>query len=127
MHTPWPWTIEQDDELQGMPFIPIFAPSASGEKRICEVAPGLLADGIFAITEETRANARLIAAAPDLLEALDKIFSIVSYVNIHGVGKQPEATPEIGPQPLRCPHEEFWRLFQQIGKLSSDALAKAEP
>lgn len=70
MRTPGPWTIEQDDMLQGMPFIPIFAPSASGEKRICEVAPELLADGTFTITEETRTNARLIVASPTLLNMI---------------------------------------------------------
>jgi hypothetical protein len=60
----------------------------------------------------------------ELRDALDKIFSIVSYVNIHGVGEQPEPTPEIGPQAMRCQPEEFWRLFQQIGTLASEALAK---
>lgn len=71
--TPGPWTIEQDDAFQGMPFIPIFAPSGDiGEKRICEVAPELLADGTFAITDETRANARLIVAVPELLSVLRK-------------------------------------------------------
>lgn len=75
--------------------------------------------------EEQIANALLISASPELLDALDKILSIVSYINVHGVGEQPEPTPEIGPQATRCPPSEFWRLFQQIGKLSSQALAKA--
>jgi hypothetical protein len=59
-------------------------------------------------------------------DALDEIFSIVSYINIHGVGEQPEPTLESGPQPMRCPSGEFQWLFQRIGKLSSDALAKTE-
>lgn len=63
-------------------------------------------------------------AAPDMRAALDKIFSYVSYVNIHGVGEQPE--PNGLPQPMRVPPDEFARIFQEIGKLASSALSKAE-
>lgn len=66
----------------------------------------------------------LSAAAPEMLEALDRIFSYVSYVNIHGVGDQPESNGL--PQPMRVPPDEFARIFQEIGKLASSALSKAE-
>lgn len=78
------------------------------------------------VTEYVRAD---LCRAPDpvrekLVEALDRIFSYVSYVNIHGVGDQPE--PNGHPQPLRVPPDEFWRIFQEIGSLASGALAVAE-
>lgn len=80
MFTPGPWTVEQDDAFQGMPFIPISAPSGEyGEKRICEVAPELLDDGTFAITDETRANARLIVAVQDLLDACELVIGSLSF------------------------------------------------
>lgn len=80
MFTPGPWTIEQDDAFQGMPFIPISAPIGdNGEKRICEVAPDLLANGAFAITAETRANARLIVAVQDLLDACELVIGSLSF------------------------------------------------
>lgn len=77
-------------------------------------------------TDPYEGNARLIAAAPAMYDALDRIFSYVSYVNIHGVGEQPEPTPEIAPQPLKCPTDEFWRIFQDIGTRASAAMALAE-
>jgi len=58
-----------------------------------------------------------------MLAALDRIFSYVSYVNIHGIGEQPE--PNGLPQPMRVPPDEFGRIFQEIGKLASEALSKA--
>jgi len=74
------------------------------------------------------ANAAFIVRAvnchADLVAALDKIFSRISYVNIHGVGEQPEPTGD--PQPVRVSKEEFWRLFQEIGTVAAAALAKAE-
>jgi hypothetical protein len=73
-------------------------------------------------TDPYEDNARLIAAAPMMYEALDRIFSYISYVNIHGVGEQPDPTPEIGPQPLKCPPDEFWRIFQDIGDRASAAM-----
>jgi hypothetical protein len=59
-----------------------------------------------------------------MCDALDRIFSYVSYINIHGVGEQPEPTGS--PQPLRVAPEEFHRIFQDIGRLAREALAKAE-
>lgn len=61
-HTPGPWSVDEDDAFQGWPFIPI----SSETQRICEVQPG----ENDVVDEVSRTNARLIAAAPDLLEAL---------------------------------------------------------
>jgi hypothetical protein len=61
-----------------------------------------------------------IGANESTTEALDRIFSYVSYVNIHGVGRQPE--PNGLPQPMRVSPEEFMRIFQEIGKIASAAL-----
>lgn len=60
-----------------------------------------------------------------MVAALDRIFSYVSYVNIHGVGEQPEPREDGQPQPMRVPPEEFARIFQEIGTLASFALMKA--
>ena len=66
-HTEGDWKIEPDDEFQKYPFIPI----VSGVILVCEVASLLDADGkIFNITKQSRATARLIAAAPRLLREL---------------------------------------------------------
>lgn len=63
-------------------------------------------------------------AAETMRDALDKIFSRVSYINIHGVGPQPESNGL--PQQVRISTAEFWDIFQSIGKLASEALAVGE-
>ena len=56
-HTPGPWTVESDRTTVSMAHqAVIVAPAPDGASR-----------------EEMRANARLIAAAPDLLRALERI------------------------------------------------------
>jgi len=49
-----------------------------------------------------------------------RIFMRVSYINIHGVGEQPEPTGL--PQPMRASPDEFKRIWQEIGKLAGAAL-----
>lgn len=61
------------------------------------------------------------AAIERLRSALDQIFSLVSYINIHGVGEQPEAIPGC-PQPIKASPDEFWRIWNQIGDIASAAL-----
>ncbi len=56
------------------------------------------------------------------IEALERIFSYVSYVNIHGVGEQPEPNEDGSPQAVRVHPDEFWRIFQEIGRIASEAL-----
>ncbi|WP_312708629.1 hypothetical protein [Stenotrophomonas sp.] len=57
-HTPGPWYVGREDENTGEIEV-----NSDGRPYVCLVFPG-------AIDEVTPANARLIAAAPELLEAL---------------------------------------------------------
>ena len=74
-HTEGPWYIVGDDEADGVPVIEI----AHGEipssqyKQICYVQPTDTEECEFVLAEEDRANAHLIASAPELLSALQKI------------------------------------------------------
>lgn len=106
-HTPGPWLAEGPDHS-----IIVWGPEP--EQRICFMT----SDG------PAVSNARLIASAPAMYEALERIFSYVSYVNIHGVGEQPE--PNGHPQPVKVSPEEFAHTFQEIGNQARIALAKAE-
>lgn len=65
-HTRETWEVEADDELSGIDFIPV---SAEGVGHIAWIVP---ADPDAGIQDEDRARARLIAAAPELLEALER-------------------------------------------------------
>ena len=57
-----------------------------------------------------------------LVEALETIFSRVSYINIHGVGGQPERDPDGNPQPMRVPVETFHYIWKEIGDTAAAAL-----
>jgi len=80
-HTPGPWTMHpRFDDLtlknDGAEVRALLAPVAW-----CSVASTHGASGSQSIdAAEARANARLIAAAPDLLEALEKLYRAVSDV-----------------------------------------------
>ena len=75
-HTPGPWkTNTAGGAKKGEPFkiteIYVYAPNTQDDTAIC-------ADGIDPGTQEpSEANARLIAAAPDLLEALEEALPMV--------------------------------------------------
>lgn len=71
-HTPGPWRI---DELLG----PIVYDSTG--QRVADCQPRLRADGRSRPRGEQHANARLIAASPELLAALKAFFDIH-----HGAG-----------------------------------------
>ncbi len=64
-HTPGPWAL--DDES-------IYAPDGEGWKQVAEI-PNWRTNPGEVLTPEDNANARLIAAAPDLLEALKAILN----------------------------------------------------
>ncbi|MTJ81767.1 MAG: hypothetical protein F8N37_12215 [Telmatospirillum sp.] len=69
-HTPGPWCITGEDEYaSGCPFVEI----SSGEDgtSLFHVTAWAVADVDRGITDEDRANARLIAAAPEMLAALE--------------------------------------------------------
>ena len=70
-HTPGTWIAREDDEREGMPFIPIVAGTETEPYLVAQVEPDMdEATQEFYISERTRANANLIAAAPDLAIAL---------------------------------------------------------
>ncbi len=67
-HTPGPWRID-DMSLPARKFVRI-------EPEICQINQKQRRDkyyGLKQLDEETRANANLIAAAPELLEALKNL------------------------------------------------------
>lgn len=75
-HTPGPWEIIGDDEVcEGVPCIDISAGEmgTSEHRPVANVCCTLDEDGDFVIVDEDRANAHLIASAPDLLEALEEV------------------------------------------------------
>jgi hypothetical protein len=64
-HTPGPWAIESPD-ISGAPFrVRKSENHPQGDLTICHVNPYL--------SYESEANAQLIAAAPDLLSALERL------------------------------------------------------
>ena len=74
-HTPGTWIACEDDEREGMPFIPIVAGTETEPYLVAQVEPDMdEATQEFYISERTRANANLIAAAPDLYDALVRIY-----------------------------------------------------
>lgn len=85
-HTPGPWAITLDA-------MDTFVSSADG-KTICEIAHSR---DFSNPAKECVANARLIAAAPDLLDALDALTITIlqnccedDYANMHGLKKYVE-------------------------------------
>jgi len=73
-HTPGPWAVTTVGSCHGI------HPAASDNERddICRVAPhNYHPDGWQAAKGEAEANARLIAAAPDLLAALREAVEII--------------------------------------------------
>lgn len=78
-HTPGPWTFSRWDELGDSRFYVAQADNAPYTPDYSDVAT-LIAETVS--TEGLKiqeANARLIAAAPDLLEALEKIEALYEY------------------------------------------------
>jgi hypothetical protein len=62
-HTPGPWRFSSDGHIV----------SASTGERVCTPHSTLLGGKVSDQIKDLKRNARLIAAAPELLEALDKI------------------------------------------------------
>ncbi len=71
-HTAGPWTVLGVDCVDGMKFVDIECGEVA-TKSCRSIAYVRTADGGDTVTEQDMANAHLIAAAPDLLEAL-KLF-----------------------------------------------------
>lgn len=71
-HALGPWVVGEDDELNGCPFLPIMAADGG---CIAEVVPDYSEDHPH-LGESERATARLIAAAPEMLEALKRVVRV---------------------------------------------------
>lgn len=67
-HTPGPWRVEQESSNDGEAEV-----IAAADRTICWTADTWVDDDCGVITDEDRANARLIAAAPELLAALKEM------------------------------------------------------
>ncbi len=79
-HTPGPWRASFDDEpVPGIPAIMIETKQKPGPllKEICSVSCTMNDEENFVLTEEDRANAQLIAAAPELLAALRDALPVI--------------------------------------------------
>jgi len=89
-HTPGPWYFDEDDRAVG--------PVANRSIGVCSI---MLADGDAAryhFGEQSIANANLIAAAPDLLEALEKM---VEYAHQYSSRERTQAAAmEIDETPI---------------------------
>ena len=72
-HTPGPWRYERTD---GIP--------VNGRHMISGAVPGYLAEVRDCVSGDVQANARLIAAAPDLLAALETAYmALIGYLPAH--------------------------------------------
>ncbi len=89
-HAPEPWQIDSDTRsgLHTLVF------DGSGD-AVCDCAPGMGADDLAVAGAECEANARLIAAAPDLLAALEEAITLIEF--FHGAPGWPEyqSSPEM--------------------------------
>lgn len=73
-HTPAPWHVKPEGELRMTPWI-----IDSNDNSIC----ALLSD-----SRKRKANANLIAAAPELLEACEQIEEIISWITFENLTEQ---------------------------------------
>ena len=80
-HTPGPWKAKADDLVPERGAVYVEGPLGWDEQSICETHR--FADDV----ETNEANARLCAAAPDLLEALKAfVIETVDYMTINKLG-----------------------------------------
>jgi antitoxin (DNA-binding transcriptional repressor) of toxin-antitoxin stability system len=71
-HTPGPWTVESCRNEDGSPFLSISGQGPFGA-WLADIQPGSVNGKPLGVTQRDEANARLIAAAPDLLAALKEM------------------------------------------------------
>jgi hypothetical protein len=107
-HTPGPWALNTCEE--NGPFLDSFYLSANEERIVCRFPTGT---GQFSADGQTNlANAQLISAAPDLLDALEAIEA-----RINGVYDCP-ALVAFGP----LHHDTQWDCL----RIAKEAIAKAK-
>ena len=107
-HTPGPWMIDPDDRDQVL--------DSTGQSAIHSTFCGMK----FA-PEEREANARLITAAPELLEALQEAGSIISQHNLLSDGPDHNR-----PDLCRDRIDTLRRLFAWMNGPRLAAIAKVE-
>lgn len=114
-HTAGPWTVEKPNQRQS-PNLWIIAPTNSG---VCKIEPCDYDDGKGErLTAEDLANARLIAAAPDLLAALEDCNTFLDDLT------KPDAKAS-GPA-IIASYANAIALNMKVGKILSKARPKAE-
>jgi hypothetical protein len=96
-HTPGPWTLGRFGSIVGGPFIKY----ANGEAQ-SQLASATVGNEIT--PEEREANARLIAAAPDLLLMLERITARMNRWASHGV--------QCGPKGIDHDYSELYNYAQ---------------
>lgn len=100
-HTPGPWTVGDS----GLSVLKMNQPDPDYLPRAQRVAD-VYQDQQF--SEESRANAKLVAAAPDLLKACEQVKYLLAVARDHGYGPQ---SPEL----------------QQAAVVVREAISKARP
>lgn len=116
-HTPGPWKFIDASSSFAHQLKPVCI-IQSGDKQVASFSWNDDSPW-FPTKEQSHANARLIAAAPELLEALQDLYAFVGVM----VGRGPDASiPETVTTPIGLP--------VKIGAIMRDAeaaLSKAEP
>ena len=94
-HTPGPWVADVDRGMIRGAVRPSDSPPGFG---LACVVPGYLGEGRDEMEQDSaflRANARLIAAAPDLLAALEKLLRYHQWAKNAPSGSQEPDDPEL--------------------------------
>ena len=72
LHTPAPWNVNTQPDITG----DVWTTSPAGIRQFIAVCPDVRLLGREETHRQWRANARLIASAPDLLSALERLLQI---------------------------------------------------
>lgn len=104
-HTPSPWLLADD----GSPFV--YALNERNTNRFyCGISSGWV-NGESASTEEMMANAHLIAAAPDLYAALDRLMTARRAIaDLEFIEGDDESPDDFAPwqKDVYAEHEDAW-------------------
>lgn len=104
-HTPGPWIVRNKEKLDDNPVV-----SRLGDYAICEVfyQRGMLQSAAF----DADANARLIAAAPDMLAALERAHLAIQMLPVNALGMV--NLVDNNGQPYQYPHRN--ELLSEIAQ-----------